>query len=129
MFSNIVRIFSPPYMTIVLNDCSTHTHEVFLHQQNTICLCMSCRRLQCGKVFLKRSAFLNHDVCMLYFGLTEAFRHAISVFCAKHEHIQTWRALLAMFRVFVWLCPGRTVRHGKTLPFSFRRLYQGVPGL
>jgi hypothetical protein len=47
------------------------------------------RPLQCEEAFLKQGTFLNPDLCVLSFGPTKAYRHAILVFCAtQHEDLR-----------------------------------------
>jgi hypothetical protein len=36
MFSNIMRIFTSPYVTTVPADFSMHTHETLLHQKKSV---------------------------------------------------------------------------------------------
>jgi hypothetical protein len=73
----------------------------------------------CGKAFVKHAAFLNYDLCVLSFGPTEACRHELSVFCAKHHEQlsmigvivnllgeETSESSSEMLHIFIWHCSG-----------------------
>jgi hypothetical protein len=80
MSSNIMRIFISLY-TVLCMLTVPHTCGMLLHQK--IVFWGRFHSLQCGKTFLKQTAFLNHSLFMLSFGPIEACKH--TVFSLLHK--------------------------------------------
>jgi hypothetical protein len=66
MFSNMVRILTSPYVTVVPADCSIYMKCCFI--KNTVSV----------ELGLKQTAFLNHDLCILPYGAIEACKYTQS---------------------------------------------------
>jgi hypothetical protein len=63
-------------MAGVTVDCPTHTKRCFISETQSVEVGLVL--FNAGKQFLMQTSFLNHELCVLSFGPTEACRHANS---------------------------------------------------